>query len=987
MYSGFVENMSLTSNSRSGPDKKQKRYKVECLSCRSTFNNDFKRSHEEACHGGNFVQVQTVGAPENPFVAAKRLKKDDVVTSASDTVLQPSQSDTSLSAITQTEERPSSSLHSVDVIDEFLEHPDSLLVAAAQTTIEEELPEPPLVAEQSIFRESGTYWLQCAGEYAHLIDFIRDGEQLLQKMQSQTAPNQLILTLEMLDSALMIKRACETLEETCTEIINQINTDTNKAVVDDRQPDPEIIHHDPGLRSRIENDNQRNYLMALGPHQPKLFSYPRDDSKHCFNPQWYTEFEYLEYSTAKDAAFCYVCSLFPAGIHAGPGVASTAWHCEGVSSWNKMKSIAAGKKGKLQKHFGSDAHKAALEQYTNFMLKRGHIDLLLDKTKRRQLIEEERQLAFNTEVVKVLADVSRTLARQGLAYRGSGSEESSNYQQIVQLVARHNPVVRRWLDDSKLRPYHTTYLSPTAQNEFIQLIGQEVRNTIIGQVRENGFYSVMADTTPDVSHKDMLSVVIRTVDGNGTPCERLLQIEEAQDKTGAGLAESIVNCLERHALDSANLAFQSYDFAASMSGEFNGAQQKVSQLVGHKVPYAPCQAHRTNTAVEHSCAASQVIADMFNILEELYVFFSSSTKRFHPLLEKLRDIENSLQLRNLSMTRWTARAESLRAVNSSFEGIIDVLVDISVSRHFDSKTKAKALGLQKRVVSFDFIVSLMFMKNILAKMRLVTEALESVELNVIDAITVINTAVVSLQIINNDHKGIDDLIDAAKIFSANLNIDFDNEFRIHHRRRLAPVRFDSNSVHQTEFTLNTFFRREFKEILDTMISLLTDNVQACILSMKPLFDIFVIPVHRKVLTIQNLAAAINLFPSKEGRPDVYALQSEMEVLFDQCSDAKNMAEVMKKARKMNLILKLAFRFIRFVFTAAFSVATNERKFSKLKFIKNTLRSAMGDERLDSLMLLASEKDITDSTDLSHIVSAWARLKQRRIKVQAEPLKF
>ena len=51
------------------------RVKVECLTCESEFNHDFKCNHEESCHGGQFVQVLNVGAPLNPFEAAKRRKK------------------------------------------------------------------------------------------------------------------------------------------------------------------------------------------------------------------------------------------------------------------------------------------------------------------------------------------------------------------------------------------------------------------------------------------------------------------------------------------------------------------------------------------------------------------------------------------------------------------------------------------------------------------------------------------------------------------------------------------------------------------------------------------------------------------------------------------------------------------------------------------------------------------------------------------------
>jgi len=41
---------------------------------------------------------------------------------------------------------------------------------------------------------------------------------------------------------------------------------------------------------------------------------------------------------------------------------------------------------------------------------------------------------------------------------------------------------------------------------------------------------------------------------------------------------------------------------------------------------------------------------------------------------------------------------------------------------------------------------------------------------------------------------------------------------------------------------------------------------------------------------------------------------------------------------------------------------------------------MTDERLDSLLLLACEKELVDEIKLPAVITAWAKLKQRRIKV-------
>lgn len=107
----------------------------------------------------------------------------------------------------------------------------------------------------------------------------------------------------------------------------------------------------------------------------------------------------------------------------------------------------------------------------------------------------------------------------------------------------------------------------------------------------------------------------------------------------------------------------------------------LSQIVGHCIPYIPCQAHRLNTFIQHSCNSSLIVAELFNTLEALYVFFSSSTKRNKYLENMLSDIEGSLKLRNLSKFRWNACAESIKAVWTSFEETLQVLIDISLDKN------------------------------------------------------------------------------------------------------------------------------------------------------------------------------------------------------------------------------------------------------------------------------------------------------------------
>ena len=182
----------------------------------------------------------------------------------------------------------------------------------------------------------------------------------------------------------------------------------------------------------------------------------------------------MEYSIANDAAYCFVCLLFPHGVDRE--CREVAWTINGVRQWHKMKSRGKEKIGKLSEHFSSKSHKASLHDYCSFVNKSMHVDL--SKEKLVAQMQQERDLEHNRSVVKILLDVARTLGRQGLAFCGSGSDKDGNFRQIVLLMARHNTLLQNWLDSARLRPYHVTYLSPQSQNEFLTLLGQQIRDEL-----------------------------------------------------------------------------------------------------------------------------------------------------------------------------------------------------------------------------------------------------------------------------------------------------------------------------------------------------------------------------------------------------------------------------------------------------------------------------------------------------------------------------
>ncbi|KAF0749187.1 52 kDa repressor of the inhibitor of the protein kinase-like [Aphis craccivora] len=443
-----------------------------------------------------------------------------------------------------------------------------------------------------------------------------------------------------------------------------------------------------------------------------------------FSPLWCNEYPHLEHSLIKDAAFCFICTLFPNGSHRN--YFDSVWSEKGVHAWHKMKGRGIKK-------------------------------------------PENKQLMMNIKTnLTILFDITRMLSRQGLAFRGDGSEEN--------------------------------------------------------EVKEADIYSVMADTTPVISHRDQLSVYVRYVKAAGEISERLLEIIETSNKTGLGIAETIESVIVNNELPPKNVVFQSYDFPSSMSGKINGTQQKLSELLGHTV----------------------------------------FTKRYVHLQKSLAEIENSLQLSNLSKTRWTARADSIKAVWVSFDSIIKILEEMSTAQYFDKNTRYQVLGIVKKILTYDFVVLLYFMKNVMYKMKILTEMFEAKDLNIIDALMLLNSSTDIFNDINNDSIGMDNLIDSSINYAHQLNISPKSEL----------TKYIGEDYCQ-KVPIIKYAAEDFKKI-------------------------------------------INIFPprcSVSNIKDFYAVYSECLVLVHRCKDAKNVLDILNVSEMYKHILPNMNKILRLMFTA------------------------------------------------------------------------
>ena len=223
-------------------------------------------------------------------------------------------------------------------------------------------------------------------------------------------------------------------------------------------------------------------------------------------------------------------------------------------------------------------------------------------------------------------------------------------------------------------------------------------------------------------------------------------MSEIKGKTGSEFAEKVLSMLDELQIPSDGVRFQCYDTTSSMSGRYNGAQAKLSEFLGRLIPYITCMGHKSNLCVEHSSKESRMIEDFFTTLQNLYNFLTKSTSRFESYLEKVNELQEGLIMKNLSVTRWIGRAESIKAVWNSYEVLVTVLEELSINGN-DRDCRSTASNLLGELKDVNFYISLVFMKNILYKMKVVTLNVQEIE---IDA----QQAVDAMKLTNNEFKRI-----------------------------------------------------------------------------------------------------------------------------------------------------------------------------------------------------------------------------------------
>ena len=397
---------------------------------------------------------------------------------------------------------------------------------------------------------------------------------------------------------------------------------------------------------------------------------PKDRYARRFSALFYTRIlsngehcdrDWLVYSKELDRVFCFGCKLFTKGHRKGQ-LAN-----EGFNDWIHLGS-------RLKEHETSPNH--VLSMATWYELRsRLQKDQTIDKAAQRQLEKEKdhwRKVLFR------IVCIVKFLAKHNLAFRGTNSklyeDSNGNFLGLVEMLAKFDPIIQEHVHRITSEETQAHYLDFKIQNELIHLLASAIKSEIIKKIKSAKYFSVILDCTPDASHQEQMSLIIRYVDSSSSDVsieESFLGFLDVNDTTGKGLFDVLENELKLLGLDIDDVRGQGYDNGSNMKGKYKGVKKKLLD-VNPCAFYSACGCHSLNLTLCDMAKTCGKAKDFFGIIQRIYTTFANSTKKW----QILKDNISGLTLKSVSATRWESRVESVKAIRFQCTDIREALLQV-----------------------------------------------------------------------------------------------------------------------------------------------------------------------------------------------------------------------------------------------------------------------------------------------------------------------
>lgn len=674
--------------------------------------------------------------------------------------------------------------------------------------------------------------------------------------------------------------------------------------------------------------------------------------------------DWLLFSESTGTVVCLYCKLF----------GKDSSFKSGFNDWKNVYRI--------------DEHEKSAEHRNNAatFISRSTILGKIDTELHSQYVSEK---LYWENVLKRVVSVVKFVCTRELAFRGTeekfGSLKNGNFLGLLELISEYDNFL-----DLHIKRFgnpgsgNVCYLSKTICNEFINLMGDMVRNEIISELKKSKYYSISVDSTPDITHTDQLTFIVRYVTDTNVSVERFLTFVENCGHKSADMEKCVLDILVENQINIEDCRGQSYDNASNMAGVYSGLQARIKQI-NRFATFVPCAAHSLNLVGAAAAECCLGATEYFMFVQKVYTFFSASTGRWSTLRDVLEqknnlrdqstDIEDktnkSLFPKALSTTRWSARADACKALATSYSEFCEALLTISKNTSEKPVIRAEATGLLKEFNSLEKGILTAFWSVILQKCDKASKSLQTVDTDLSTAVKIYKSLIGYFSSMRDQY---DSYEERGKKYTKEVIYKKDQERKKQRKRQFdegdgCEVKLDGKN----DFRINVFIK-----ILDSLNQELEHRVQVY----SEIEKVFGFLSNIQTMDDADIRINSNLLQNLYPQDLDESFMEEMVQFkyfikdFDQVSNVKDSLKFIREKNLVTMFPNIEIA-ARIFLTLPITNASGERSFSTLNRTKTHLRNSVGQEILSNLAILSINSDITTRVDFHKIISEFANKKSRK----------
>lgn len=500
-----------------------------------------------------------------------------------------------------------------------------------------------------------------------------------------------------------------------------------------------------------------------------------------------------------------------------------------------------------------------------------------------------------------------------------------------------------------------------------------MQKCIVDEVKEQPigpYYGYQCDEVTDSSNWEQLGIILRyTVDNK--PVERLLEFVQCDQITGDAICNNIVKSLTEAGLDIQFCRSQTMDGAGNMSGKQAGCAARF-QLLSPKANYHYCSSHDLNLALCKCCDVKEIHV-MLDALKQLGLFFKYSPKRSRRLEMAIATANTNLQdkipkskFHVFCETRWVEKHTTLRDFNQMYEPMLECLEAIGgLETGWDTKAVTEAHGLLMKITESNFIMCFQTVLHMFGYVTGLCSKLQGSSLDIVEAYDMVTNVREAV----SDARGEDSTIVYEKASEMARKAGLEH---LEMPRRCGR-QTQRNNV-PADSMCEYFERVIFYPFVDAFISQLdmrfnTMTRQACL-------ALCLLPNNLEQLNEESIQSLVDHYNDDLPQPDTFTQELGLwkRKWCNTTVKPENIADTLSETCK--LMYPNIFTILLLLSLTSVTSASVERSNSSLKFIKNSQRSTIGEDRFNALMLLYIHRDI--KLDLDKIVDLYATKYPRRM---------